>query len=46
MLAALDWEVYRLPTKYREAVILCYLDGKTTAQAAHELGCARGTVLA
>jgi cobalt-zinc-cadmium efflux system membrane fusion protein len=42
--AVLDGEINRLPEKYRAAVVLCYVSGKTTAEAARELGCARGTV--
>jgi RNA polymerase sigma factor (sigma-70 family) len=38
-------EVARLPEKYREAVVLCYLEGLTTEAVAQRLGCARGTVL-
>jgi RNA polymerase sigma factor (sigma-70 family) len=34
----LDEEIGRLPEKYRAAVILCYLQGKTHEQAAQELG--------
>jgi RNA polymerase sigma factor (sigma-70 family) len=41
----LDDEVSRLPEKYRRAVVLCYLSGRTTEEAARQLGCARGTVL-
>jgi len=41
----LDEEVQRLPAKYRDAVVLFYLSGHTTEEAARQLGCARGTVL-
>ncbi len=40
----LDEEVSRLPDKYRAAVVLCYLQGKTNTEAARELGCPRGTI--
>ncbi len=42
--ALLDEEVSRLPDKYRAAVVLCYLEGKTSTEAARELGCPRGTI--
>jgi RNA polymerase sigma factor (sigma-70 family) len=42
--AALDEEVSLLPDKYRAAVVLCYLEGKTNSQAAAKLGCPRGTI--
>jgi cobalt-zinc-cadmium efflux system membrane fusion protein len=37
--------VSRLPDKYRIPLVLCYLEGKTTAEAARHVGCPRGTVL-
>jgi RNA polymerase sigma factor (sigma-70 family) len=42
--AILDEEVNRLPARQREAVVLCYLEGQTNAQAAVLLGCPRGSV--
>jgi RNA polymerase sigma factor (sigma-70 family) len=41
----LDQEIGRLPDRYRITFILCYLQGKTNAEAARELGCPMGTVL-
>ncbi|HEY7428446.1 MAG TPA: sigma-70 family RNA polymerase sigma factor [Gemmataceae bacterium] len=43
--AVLADEVGRLPERYRAAVVLCYLQGATTEEAARVLGCPRGTVL-
>jgi RNA polymerase sigma factor (sigma-70 family) len=43
--AALEDEVDRLPEKYRLPVLLCYLGGQSTEQAAQALGCPRGTIL-
>jgi multidrug efflux system membrane fusion protein len=42
--ATVDEEIGRLPECFRSAVVLCYLEGKTVAEAAVELGCPRGTV--
>jgi RNA polymerase sigma-70 factor (ECF subfamily) len=36
--SVLDEEVDRLPTAYRQAVVLCYLEGKTQQDAARERG--------
>src|SRR5262245_32475426 len=40
----LDEEVGRLPRKYREPFVLCYVEGMTNEQAARVLGCPPGTV--
>jgi RNA polymerase sigma factor (sigma-70 family) len=40
----LDQELSRLPAKYREPLILCYLEGRTHDQAAEHLRCPVGTV--
>lgn len=40
----LDTEVSRLPEKYRTALVLCDLEGKTHEEAARELGCPAGSM--
>jgi RNA polymerase sigma factor (sigma-70 family) len=45
MAAVLAEEVNRLPERCRAVVVLCYLQGATTEEAARVLGCPRGTVL-
>jgi len=42
--AALHEELARLPRKYREAVVLCHLEGNTHQEAARRLGCPPSTV--
>jgi cobalt-zinc-cadmium efflux system membrane fusion protein len=42
--SVLDAEINDLPEKYRVPVVLCYLEGKTTEEAARQLCCPRGTV--
>ncbi len=44
LLPLLDRELERLPDKYREAVVLCELEGKTREEAARQLGVPTGTL--
>ena len=40
----LDEELNRLPCEHRDLLVLCYLQGKTNAEAAQLLGCPAGSI--
>ncbi|MBN9519808.1 sigma-70 family RNA polymerase sigma factor [bacterium] len=44
LLAVLDEELTRLPARYREPLVLCYLDGLSRGEAAHRLAVPVATV--
>ena len=41
----LDEEISRLPEKFRSAIVLCYVQGHRTEEAADLLGCPKSTLL-
>src|SRR5262249_39810268 len=42
--AVLDYELHRLPEKYRPPLVLCYLEGQTHEEAPRQLGWPVGTI--
>src|SRR5262249_24070680 len=42
--SVLDEELSRPPAKYRDPLVLCYLEGHTNEEAARKLGCPCGTI--
>jgi RNA polymerase sigma-70 factor (ECF subfamily) len=43
-IAALKLAILRLPSRYREVIVLCEIEGLDLARASEQLGCALGTV--
>jgi RNA polymerase sigma factor (sigma-70 family) len=43
--AVLDEELHALPDQFRAPLVLCYLEGRTREEAAHQLGMSRPTLV-